>query len=132
MLGRRVSVFGVSTNVKSSLPLDVTLAADLAILRERGLGRDLRVIHARNGAVVATDRGAAVDFSSNDYLGLATDARLLAAAMQAAAIGNGSTASRLIAGNTAEHEALDAALAKFFGVEAALSFSCGYAANTGV
>ncbi len=112
--------------------LDSALSSDLAGLRERDLERRLRTIRSREGAVVATDAGTAVDFSANDYLGLATDPRLAAAARSAISTsGTGATASRLIAGNGIEHDQLDADLATFLGTQAALSFSTGYAANTG-
>jgi 8-amino-7-oxononanoate synthase len=113
--------------------LDAALSSELAALRERDLERQLRVLTGRRGAVVHTERGPAVDFSSNDYLGLASDPRLMGdASIAATRTGSGAAASRLISGNTAEHEKLDGALADFFGTEAALSFSTGYAANTGI
>jgi 8-amino-7-oxononanoate synthase len=75
---------------------------------------------------------AGLDFSSNDYLGLANAPRLRDAVAQAltrgVAIGSGG--SRLLRGNDPEHEALEAEAAAFFGSESALFFSSGYAANT--
>jgi 8-amino-7-oxononanoate synthase len=113
--------------------LDAVLSAELTALRERDLERRLRVLTGRRGAVVQTERGPAVDFSSNDYLGLASDPRLMGdASIASARAGSGAAASRLISGNTVEHEKLDDALAEFFRTEAALSFSTGYAANTGI
>jgi 8-amino-7-oxononanoate synthase len=71
------------------------------------------------------------DFSSNDYLGLASAPELTAALAEAAARGVplGSGGSRLLRGNHDEHEALEAEAARFFGSESALYFSSGYAAN---
>jgi 8-amino-7-oxononanoate synthase len=87
----------------------------------------------RDGAIVETERGLAVDFSSNDYLGLASDPRLADAATRAALDqGLGAGGSRLISGNNPEHEALEADVAAFFDAEAALTFSSGYAANVGI
>lgn len=120
-----------SHDTASASSLAAALAADLADLRDRDLERRLRVVRSRDGAAVVTDRGRAIDFSSNDYLGLATDARLARAAASAHALGVGSTASRLIAGNTIEHEALERDLAAFLGAEAVLTFANGYAANVG-
>ena len=106
-----------------SSSLDDSLSAELTALRERGLERRLHTV----------DRRSVADFSSNDYLGLASDPRLAAAAHRATVeYGSGATASRLISGNTPAHDALDATLAEFFGAEQALSFSTGYAANTGI
>ena len=74
---------------------------------------------------------AGVDFSSNDYLGLAQSAELRNAAAEALARGVpvGSGGSRLLRGNHEEHEALEAEAAALFGAGAALYFSSGYAAN---
>jgi 8-amino-7-oxononanoate synthase len=71
------------------------------------------------------------DFSSNDYLGLASSPRLAAAVAAALASGVplGSGGSRLLRGNHPEHEALEYEAAAFFGSESALFFSSGYAAN---
>ena len=73
-----------------------------------------------------------IDFTSNDYLGLSSSARLkkaLSAAMErGTAIGSGG--SRLLRGNHPEHEALEERAAAFFGAERAIYFASGYAANT--
>lgn len=71
------------------------------------------------------------DFSSNDYLGLAAAPELRAAVSAAIARGVpvGSGGSRLLRGNHPEHVALEQEAAAFFGREAALYFSSGYAAN---
>lgn len=75
---------------------------------------------------------AGIDFASNDYLGLAASPRLAEAVIAAARSGVtiGSGGSRLLRGNCAEHEALEAAAARYFGSEATLYFSTGYAANS--
>lgn len=113
--------------------IDDVLAVELSQLRDRHLERTLRATARRRGAVVETDRGPAVDFSSNDYLGLASDQRLVAAATEALRDhGVGAGAARLISGNSPEHEALERELAEFFGAERALTFSSGYAANVGI
>ncbi|MGK6320410.1 8-amino-7-oxononanoate synthase [Sphingomonas sp. DT-204] len=91
---------------------------DLAALAERGRGRHL---------IGRTGR----DFSSNDYLALAASPALAVAATEALERGVplGSGGSRLLRGNHPEHEALEEEAARFFGSEAALFFSSGYAAN---
>lgn len=92
--------------------------ADLDRLRQ--MGRHRRLI-PRTG----------VDFSSNDYLGLANSDELREAALRALRNGTstGSGGSRLLRGNCAEHEELEQAAARFFGAESALFFSTGFAAN---
>ncbi len=73
-----------------------------------------------------------VNFSSNDYLGLASDPRLAEAAKEALAeAGWGSGASPLVTGREALHAKLETELAKFEGTEAALLFPTGFAANMG-
>ncbi|MFF2321443.1 8-amino-7-oxononanoate synthase [Agrobacterium sp. NPDC058088] len=72
-----------------------------------------------------------IDFTSNDYLGLAEAPRLKAAIAEA--IGNGvpvgAGGSRLLRGNHPEHEAVEAEAAAFFGAEKAIYFGSGFAAN---
>ena len=74
---------------------------------------------------------AGTDFASNDYLAFAGDSRLADAARAALdrGVATGSGGSRLLRGNDAEHEALEAEAAAFFGAEAALYISSGFAAN---
>lgn len=73
-----------------------------------------------------------LDFSSNDYLGLASCAELASAIRDAIARGVpvGSGGSRLLRGNHEEHERLESEAAHLFGTESALYFSTGYAANS--
>ncbi|MDX1918294.1 MAG: 8-amino-7-oxononanoate synthase [Candidatus Caenarcaniphilales bacterium] len=74
-----------------------------------------------------------LQFSSNDYLGLSKDQRIIRSGIEAAQVyGTGSTGSRLITGTTDLHTRLEEALAEFTGREAALFFSSGYSANLGV
>lgn len=78
-----------------------------------------------------------LNFSSNDYLGLATHPRLIAAAKAATERwGAGSTASRLICGNLGIHEEFERELVAFKGAgnpdARALLFNSGYHANTGI
>ena len=76
--------------------------------------------------------GGELDLASNDYLGLARDGRVLAAAGEALARwGAGSTGSRLVTGTTELHAELEHALAGLVGTESALVFSSGYLANLG-
>lgn len=75
-----------------------------------------------------------VDLSSNDYLGLAADARLKNAVAEAVARATkvGAAGSRLLSGNSREWEDLEREFAEFAGAEAALYFGSGYAANLGL
>lgn len=79
----------------------------------------------------ADDR--AIDLASNDYLGLSAHPDVISAAQEAARVwGTGARASRLVTGTTQLHVDLEAALAQLTGQPAALVFSSGYAANTGL
>lgn len=75
-----------------------------------------------------------VDFTSNDYLALASSLRLRQAIEEALARGVpvGAGASRLLRGNHPEHVLLETEAAEFFGAERALLFGSGYAANNAV
>ena len=104
----------------------------LASLREKGLYRELAMLH-RTEKSAAHTLGRILNFSSNDYLGLAKDRRLKRAAKQAIdEYGLGATASRLLAGHTELHELLEADLACMMGTEAALVFGSGFLTNLGV
>lgn len=85
----------------------------------------------RRGRLRALQPRSGIDFSSNDYLGLASSPELTEAVAQAlergVAIGAGG--SRLLRGNDPEHEALEAEAAGFFGAESCLYFGGGFLAN---
>ncbi|MGB6487691.1 MAG: 8-amino-7-oxononanoate synthase [Steroidobacteraceae bacterium] len=82
---------------------------------------------------VIVDGRRLVDFSSNDYLGLAAHPALATAMAECASrCGAGSGASHLISGHGREHAALEEELAEFLGRPRALLFSTGYMANLGV
>ncbi len=79
------------------------------------------------------DSSGLVDFSSNDYLGLASHPRLITAFQKAAEkYGVGSTASRLISGTKAPHRELENLIAEAKSTEAALCFATGYSTSIGV
>jgi glycine C-acetyltransferase/8-amino-7-oxononanoate synthase len=113
-------------------------AEQLKALRAASLDRYLREISSSQGpeiTVVGRDRRARrlINFSSNDYLGLANDSQLRNAAIDAINdFGVGAGASRLISGTQSPHLQLERALAKWKGTDAALCFSSGYAAALGV
>jgi glycine C-acetyltransferase/8-amino-7-oxononanoate synthase len=109
------------------------VAAVLAERRELGLLRELRVLDSAIGPRVELDGASVVLLCSNDYLGLAADARVTAAAAAAAERwGAGAGASPLVAGHLRLHAELEAELARFKDTEACVLFGSGYLANTGV
>lgn len=95
--------------------------------------RQLAALEARRRARRLQTR-AGLDFSSNDYLGLAGDPVIATAISKAVARGVaiGAGGSRLLRGNAPEHEALEAQAARFFGAEAALYMANGFAANLAI
>ena len=111
---------------------DRELIERLEALRAQGLHRELRRVDSPPGTRIRIDGQTLLNFSSNDYLGLAGDPLLKEAAIRAVEkFGAGSGASRLICGSLAPHHELEEALANFKGAEAALSFSTGYATAIG-
>lgn len=105
---------------------------ELAALREVGLLRQLRQVETDCPPLLRIDGRPVVNFASNDYLGLAHDEELIAAAREATTRhGTGSASSRLISGSSSPHLELEEYIAEWKGAEAALSFSSGYAAAVG-
>lgn len=114
------------------MDFDRFLQEKLDRFEAEGLRRSLRVLDSAQGPEVDGDGRRVVNFSSNDYLGLAGDVRLIEAARAATAeAGSGSGGSRLISGTHRWHERLEDSLARFKEVPAALTFSSGYAAALG-
>lgn len=107
--------------------MDEFLKARIAELKQKNL---FRVPISNFGS---DWRGDFVNFSSNDYLGLAQDERVIAAGVAAAQkYGAGGQASRIAGGNHPLYDELEAALAQAKGAEAACVFGSGYMANLGV
>jgi 8-amino-7-oxononanoate synthase len=111
---------------------DRELNRRIAAIRGQGLYRELRRVDSPQSPRIKTDGKTILNFSSNDYLGLANDPVLKEAAIKAVEkFGSGSGASRLICGSLAPFHELEEILAAFKEAEAALSFSSGYATAMG-
>lgn len=109
------------------------LTAARAKREQEGLLRRLRTIERSEGVHVVIDGRRLLNFSGNDYLGLAGHPDLVAALKAAAAEhGVGSTAAHLVCGHRRPHAELEEALAEWTGRDRALLFSTGYMANLGV
>ncbi len=109
------------------------LDRELAALRGKGRYRFMRRVSGPQDAVIVIEGGERLNFSSNNYLGLANHPRVVDAfAAYASRYGVGSGASRLICGHMDVHAELEEAMARFKGTEAALTFSAGYMANLGI
>jgi 8-amino-7-oxononanoate synthase len=109
------------------------LGPELADLERLGLRRALSTRATPPTSEIVLDGVSLLNFGSNDYLGLAADPRLGAAAVEAIRLGGwGSGASPLITGHGDTHRRLEQRLAEFEGTEAALLFGSGFAANAGI
>jgi 8-amino-7-oxononanoate synthase len=97
-----------------------------------GVARRLAVIAPMRGGRLSAGGKEYVNFSSNDYLALASHPELARAASGALSPVLGSSASRLMTGTTCLHEALEEKIARFKHKPAALVFNTGYQANIGI
>ena len=97
------------------------ILAELSDLESRAELRQLETVHG-------------IDFSSNDYLGLATDPRMKESILESvnSARRNASAGSRLLSGHEEAWSVLEHDFARWVGAEAALYFTSGYAANIGL
>jgi 8-amino-7-oxononanoate synthase len=106
---------------------------ELEALASRGLRRFLEPVEPVQGALVRASGETLINFSSNDYLGLATSPTVRSAAMAALErYGVGTGASRVVVGDTPAHQRLEARLVAFERAEAVLLFNTGFAANSGI
>ena len=113
--------------------LDDLLSNDLEALKVRSLYRLRRVVDGPQGPEIDIAGRRYLNFSSNDYLGLAGHPALRTAVYRALDdYGTGSGAAHLITGHTRAHATLEAELAEFVQRPRALLFSSGYLANLGV
>ena len=98
-----------------------------------GLLRDVKTVDSPQGIFVKRGGRELINFSSNDYLGLANCDELKAAAVRGVENwGLGAGASHLICGHQTPHELLENEIAEFVGAEKAIVFSTGYMANLAV
>ncbi|AFZ42630.1 8-amino-7-oxononanoate synthase [Halothece sp. PCC 7418] len=104
----------------------------LSTIEKAGWYRTVKRIESIPGAMIKLDGKSLLNFASNDYLGLASDQRLIQAATRAVQrYGTGSTGSRLLSGHRPLHDELESAIAQLKQTEDALVFSSGYLANLG-
>jgi len=109
------------------------IETEIANLKEQGLFNTIRTIGTPQGAWIEVDGRRVLNLCSNNYLGLANHPRLKEAAKGAIdEMGVGPAAVRSIAGTTTLHTTLEERLARFKGVEAALTFQSGFNANIAV
>ncbi|MDP2277529.1 MAG: 8-amino-7-oxononanoate synthase, partial [Nitrospirota bacterium] len=102
-------------------------------LKEKNLLREIKDRNSPQGSRILIDGKNYINFSSNDYLGLANHPALIRASQRAIKkFGFGSGASRLLCGGSILHSELEKKTAKFKETQSALIFNSGYSANTGI
>ena len=109
------------------------ISQELDALKQQGLYNNIRTIESPQGAWIVVDGKRVLNFCSNNYLGLANDARLKQAAQNAIEkFGVGPAAVRSIAGTLSLHVELEKRLAQFKGAEATITFQSGFNSNGAV
>ncbi|WP_135381594.1 8-amino-7-oxononanoate synthase [Vibrio tasmaniensis] len=97
---------------------------------EQGLTRQLKVLENSNSPLLTSEGSNFINFSSNDYLGLANDPELVDAWQTGLSqYGAGSAASPLVTGFSPAHQNLEAQLCEWLGFERAILFNSGFSAN---
>jgi len=108
------------------------IETELQNLKDSGLYNRIRTLNSPQGAWLEVDGKRALNFCSNNYLGLANHPQIVQAASETMKkYGLGPAAVRSIAGTMQPHIELERRLAAFKGVEAAITFQSGFAANLG-
>lgn len=109
------------------------LTAELAAVREQGLFKAERVLEGPQGAAITVGGKTVLNFCANNYLGLAADPRVVAAAKRALdQWGYGLSSVRFICGTTTLHKQLEQELADFLGTEDTILYAACFDANGGV
>lgn len=112
--------------------LEIFLKENLADLKSKGLYNVIDPLESSNGPIIKISGKELINLSSNNYLGLATDPRLKAAAIEAINMyGVGAGAVRTINGTMELHVKLEKKLAAFKHTEAAIAFQSGFNCNMG-
>jgi 8-amino-7-oxononanoate synthase len=102
-------------------------------LQKRNLIRHIISRSSPQGPTIKIKGKTYINFSTNDYLGLAGHPEIIKAATKATEMyAFGSGASRLLAGGCVLHEKIEKQISEFKGTESALVFNSGYSANTGI
>lgn len=110
------------------------LRSELAILKDTGLYKSERVITSKQAGEIAISSGERVlNFCANNYLGLADNAEIAAAASKALdRYGYGMASVRFICGTQEEHKQLEAKISSFLGLEDTILYSSCFDANGGL
>ncbi|HBU82475.1 MAG TPA: glycine C-acetyltransferase [Paenibacillus sp.] len=114
----------------SSQALDQFLSSNIEDLKSKGLYNVIDTLQGANGPVIRIDGKSLINLSSNNYLGLATDYRLIDASVKASqTYGAGAGAVRTINGTMDLHIELEEKLARFKKTEAVIVYQSGFNCN---
>ena len=109
------------------------LQAEIDEIRNAGLWKDERIIESPQAARITVGGRVVLNFCANNYLGLADNPRLIRAAQEGLARwGFGMASVRFICGTQGIHRQLEAAIARFLGVEDAILYTSCFDANGGL
>jgi glycine C-acetyltransferase len=109
------------------------LQNELSDIKSAGLYKNERVIESAQGAEIKVNERVVLNFCANNYLGLANNPQLIAAAKQSFDTrGYGMASVRFICGTQDTHKALEAEIARFFGTEDTILYAACFDANGGV
>ena len=111
-------------------PFKSRIESAISQRKEQGLNRSLNLVFAGNQSILEHEDKRYINFSSNDYLGLANDQALVRVWQQGLSVyGSGSGASPMVTGFSAAHSNLEVALTEWLGYERAILFGSGFSAN---
>ncbi len=109
------------------------LRTELDSIREQGLYKEERLLESPQGAEIVVGGKKVINFCANNYLGLASDPRVVAAARKTLdQWGYGLSSVRFICGTTTLHKQLEAELSDFLGMEDTILYAAAFDANGGV
>jgi 8-amino-7-oxononanoate synthase len=114
-------------------PFDQQLEAQLYLRKSEFQWRERMLLQSKQGANIRGNNSELVNFSSNDYLGLASNLSTVESVhQQLDQVGVGSGASHLVSGHHQIHQSLEIEVAEFLQRDSAVTFSTGYMANLGI
>jgi 8-amino-7-oxononanoate synthase len=114
-------------------PFEKQLGTQLQLRKSDSQWRERLLLQSKQSAELVVDDSQLINFSSNDYLGLASNPSTIESVhQQLDCLGVGSGASHLVSGHHQIHQSLEIEVAKFLKRDSAVTFSTGYMANLGI
>lgn len=114
-------------------PFEKQLGTQLQLRKSDSQWRERLLLQSKQSAELVVDDSQLINFSSNDYLGLASNLSTIESVhLQLDCLGVGSGASHLVSGHHQIHQTLEIEVAKFLNRDSAVTFSTGYMANLGI